>query len=125
LSAQLIPSVASSVVSATSSVVTAATASTPTPSLPTGPPEPRFNYLDINVTSLAGLQPHIVAPPIQLFQQQPQLKQYIKPAIERAIQEWIHPVVDRAIKIALTTCEQIVKKVRLFLLDIMLYCVGL
>ena len=30
--------------------------------------------------------------------------------MERAIQEWIHPVVDRSIKIALTTTEQTVKK---------------
>lgn len=45
-----------------------------------------------------------------LFQAHPQLKQFIRPAVERAVQEWIHPVVDRSIKIALTTCEQIVKK---------------
>jgi len=38
------------------------------------------------------------------------LKQFIRPAVERAIQEWIHPVVDRSIKIALTTSEQIVRK---------------
>lgn len=34
----------------------------------------------------------------------------MRQAVERAIQEWIHPVVDRSIKIALTTTEQIVKK---------------
>lgn len=48
---------------------------------------------------------------ITLFQQQPQLRQYVRPAIERAVQELIHPVVERSIKICLTTAEMIVKKV--------------
>lgn len=30
-----------------------------TPSLPTGPPEPRFNYMDISTTSIANIAPHI------------------------------------------------------------------
>jgi len=47
---------------------------------------------------------------LPLFQTHPHLKQFIRPAVERAIQEWIHPVVDRSIKIALTTSEQIVRK---------------
>lgn len=47
---------------------------------------------------------------LPLFQAHPQLKQYVRPAIERAIQEWIHPVVDRSIKIALTTSEQVIRK---------------
>ncbi len=48
---------------------------------------------------------------LALFQAHPQLKQFVRPAIERAVQELLPPVVDRSIKIALTTCEQIVKKV--------------
>lgn len=39
-----------------------------------------------------------------------QLKPLARTAVERAVQEWIAPVVDRAIKIALTTCEQLVRK---------------
>lgn len=39
------------------------------------------------------------------------LKQVVRPTIERTISELLHPVVERSIKIALTTCEQIVKKV--------------
>lgn len=76
-----------------------------------GIPEPRFNYLDVNVNSTSAFghkisfNPHII-----LFQSYPHLKQFVKPAIERSIQEWIHPVVDRSIKYALTTCEQIVRK---------------
>lgn len=34
----------------------------------------------------------------------------MRQAIERAVQELVHPVVDRSIKIAMTTCEQIVRK---------------
>lgn len=45
-----------------------------------------------------------------MFQAHPQLKQCVRQAIERAVQELVHPVVDRSIKIAMTTCEQIVRK---------------
>uniref|UniRef100_A0A667XSL9 CCR4-NOT transcription complex subunit 1 n=1 Tax=Myripristis murdjan TaxID=586833 RepID=A0A667XSL9_9TELE len=40
----------------------------------------------------------------------PQLKQCVRQSVERAVQELVHPVVDRSIKIAMTTCEQIVRK---------------
>ena len=49
---------------------------------------------------------------IPLFQQNPHLKQFVRPSIERAVQELVHPVVERSIKICLTTAEMIVKKVR-------------
>ncbi|XP_014599936.1 PREDICTED: CCR4-NOT transcription complex subunit 1 isoform X2 [Polistes canadensis] len=82
-----------------------------TPSLPTGPPEPRFSYMDISVTGITNISQHIaINNQLPLFQTHPHLKQFIRPAVERAIQEWIHPVVDRSIKIALTTSEQIVRK---------------
>lgn len=48
---------------------------------------------------------------INLFQTHPHLKQIVRPSIERAITEWIVPVVDRSVKIAITTSDQIVKKV--------------
>ncbi|XP_039763279.1 CCR4-NOT transcription complex subunit 1 isoform X3 [Pararge aegeria] len=76
-----------------------------------GLPEPRFNYLDVNVSSTSAFGHKIIFNPhIILFQNYPHLKQFVKPAIERSIQEWIHPVVDRSIKYALTTCEQIIRK---------------
>ncbi|MEQ2171039.1 hypothetical protein GOODEAATRI_006568, partial [Goodea atripinnis] len=40
----------------------------------------------------------------------PQLKQCVRQSVERAVQELVHPVVDRSIKIAMTTCEQIIRK---------------
>jgi hypothetical protein len=45
------------------------------------------------------------------FKEHPQLIQLIKLSIEKSVNEWISPVIERAIKIAVTTCEQIVKKV--------------
>lgn len=45
-----------------------------------------------------------------LFHSHPHLKQFVRPAVEGAIQEWLNPVVERSIKIALITSKQIVKK---------------
>ncbi|XP_037672112.1 CCR4-NOT transcription complex subunit 1 isoform X3 [Choloepus didactylus] len=90
---------------------TATTPATSTTCTATVPPQPQYSYHDINVYSLAGLAPHITLnPTIPLFQAHPQLKQCVRQAIERAVQELVHPVVDRSIKIAMTTCEQIVRK---------------
>ncbi|XP_065914765.1 CCR4-NOT transcription complex subunit 1-like isoform X2 [Dysidea avara] len=78
---------------------------------PAPPPQPRFHFDDINITSIAGLSQHIqVNPQIVLLQQFPQLKQMVRPAIEKAVQDLLAPVVERSIKIALTTAENIVKK---------------
>lgn len=49
-------------------------------------------------------------PQIPLLQAHPQLKQCVRQSVERAVQELVHPVVDRSIKIAMTTCEQIIRK---------------
>ncbi|XP_070307319.1 CCR4-NOT transcription complex subunit 1 isoform X11 [Odocoileus virginianus] len=90
---------------------TSTTPATSTTCAATVPPQPQYSYHDINVYSLAGLAPHITLnPTIPLFQAHPQLKQCVRQAIERAVQELVHPVVDRSIKIAMTTCEQIVRK---------------
>lgn len=35
--------------------------------------------------------------------------------IERSIQDWLTPVVDRSVKVAATTTENIVKKVCVFI----------
>ncbi|XP_061100268.1 CCR4-NOT transcription complex subunit 1 isoform X5 [Conger conger] len=87
------------------------TPATTTTCTATGPPTPQFSYHDINVYALAGLAPHInINVNIPLLQAHPQLKQCVRQSIERAVQELVHPVVDRSIKIAMTTCEQIVRK---------------
>uniref|UniRef100_A0A8C7Z8Z2 CCR4-NOT transcription complex subunit 1 n=1 Tax=Oryzias sinensis TaxID=183150 RepID=A0A8C7Z8Z2_9TELE len=86
-------------------------AATTTTCTTTGPPTPQFSYHDIHVYSLSGLAPHInVNVNIPLLQAHPQLKQCVRQSVERAVQELVHPVVDRSIKIAMTTCEQIIRK---------------
>merc|ERR1719166_668056 len=75
------------------------------------PVEPKFHFLEINTSNLSGLVPHItVEQRLPLLKEHPEFNQLIKLAIEKSVQEWISPVIERAIKIAITTCEQIVKK---------------
>ncbi|ESO03541.1 hypothetical protein HELRODRAFT_157038 [Helobdella robusta] len=76
------------------------------------PQMPQYGYNEINALTLTGLSHHIVInePAISLFHLQPQLKQYVRPAIERAVQELLSPAIERAITIALKTSEIIVKK---------------
>merc|ERR1719209_431942 len=85
-----------------------------TPAAPvavTRPVEPKFHFLEINTSNLSGLVPHItVEQRLPLLKEHPEFNQLIKLAIEKSVQEWISPVIERAIKIAITTCEQIVKK---------------
>ncbi|XP_055592408.1 CCR4-NOT transcription complex subunit 1 [Uranotaenia lowii] len=76
-----------------------------------GPPEPRFHYSDINITSFACINQHVTySPNIALLHTHPHLKQIIKTALERTITDWITPVVERSVKIASKTCEQIIRK---------------
>ena len=73
----------------------------------------QFSYDDLNVLSMSGLTPHItINENLGFILSNPNLKQLVQPAIEKAIQDLLMPVVERSIKVALTTCEQIVKKVR-------------
>ncbi|XP_061780576.1 CCR4-NOT transcription complex subunit 1 isoform X14 [Nerophis lumbriciformis] len=95
----------------TSSAPPSTPSATTTTCTTTGPPTPQFSYHDINVYALAGLAPHInINANIPLLQAHPQLKQCVRQSVERAVQELVHPVVDRSIKIAMTTCEQIIRK---------------
>jgi len=59
---------------------------------------------------LFALTPVVVTSQLPLLQSQPHLKACVRAAVERAVQETTQPAVERSIKIALTTCEQIVKK---------------
>ncbi|XP_064610278.1 CCR4-NOT transcription complex subunit 1-like isoform X2 [Liolophura sinensis] len=90
-------------------VTVGGSASTSTPSVSL-PPQPQFDFNDIVTSSLSGLAPHIIVSDHPLWQANPQLKLSVKAAVERSVQELLPPVVERAIKIALNTCEQIVKK---------------
>ena len=57
------------------------------------------------------LEPSLYHLQLGLFQAHPQMRQFVRQCIERSVQELLPPVVERSIKIGLTTCEQIVKKV--------------
>ena len=75
------------------------------------PVEPKFHFTDINTSNLNGIVPHIsIDSRLTMFKEQPDMVQLIKISIEKSIQEWATPVIERANKIALTTTEQIVKK---------------
>jgi len=91
---------------------TPAPVSTPTPTLaPTNPPEPRFSYVALNTANITSINPLItINSQLALFQAHPHLKAMVRPAIERAIAEWINPVVERSVKIAITTSDQVVRK---------------
>uniref|UniRef100_A0A915KW17 CCR4-NOT transcription complex subunit 1 n=1 Tax=Romanomermis culicivorax TaxID=13658 RepID=A0A915KW17_ROMCU len=74
----------------------------------------RFNYHDIYVNNFQGYQgliPHItVNASLPIFQLNPPLKHLVKPAVEHAVHELMMPVSDRAIKVAMTTTENVIKK---------------
>ncbi|CAL1280479.1 unnamed protein product [Larinioides sclopetarius] len=75
------------------------------------PPQPHFAYGDINIGNTAQIAQHLnINNTIPLFQTHSHLKQFVRVAIERAVQEWLAPVVERSVKISLATCEQIIKK---------------
>lgn len=70
-----------------------------------------FLFFFSPITGMTALQTHVtISPTIILFQTHPHLKPLVKISVERAVQEWIGPVVDRSIKIALQTCEHIIRK---------------
>lgn len=74
-------------------------------------PEPRFGYMDIQLANNAAFHSHItISPSLLLFQTQPSLKPLVRQSVERAVLEWISPVVERSSKIAMQTCEHIIRK---------------
>ncbi|CAG2231245.1 CNOT1 [Mytilus edulis] len=93
----------------TPTVPTTARGTTPT-TTPNLPPRPQFSY-DVNTANMATIgNLCTINDQIALFQANPQLKQLVKIAVEKSLQELLPPVVERTIKISLVTCEQIIKK---------------
>lgn len=82
--------------------------SPPQPIIPS-PGAHTFNYHEIPL-NIAQLVSFYNVPNVPLFQHSPTAKSLIKPAIERAITEWVAPVVERSMKISIITAEQIIKK---------------
>ncbi|KNC33754.1 hypothetical protein FF38_05850 [Lucilia cuprina] len=74
-------------------------------------PEPRYSYVDINVTNFQLIAQHVVlSPQVAFLHVNPNIKHLVLNAIERTITEWLQPVVDRCVRIAASTTEQIVRK---------------
>lgn len=76
----------------------------------TGPSEPRYTLNEIglqnfnaSITNLMVLSPSLVL-------LHPQLKTYVRGALEKTIQDWVGPVVDRSVKISIKTTESIIRK---------------
>lgn len=81
----------------------------PGPSIPS-PGTHLYNYHDIQC-NLSSLSQHIVVPAnIAIFQMQPQLTGIVRRAIEKAVSEWINPIVERSVKISIITAEKIIRK---------------
>jgi CCR4-NOT transcription complex subunit 1 len=82
-----------------------------TPTLPTNAPDPKFAFMDIDTSNLAALLLNItINKQLPLLISNPHLKTFIHTSIENAIQDLVHPVVDRSIKYTINACEQIIKK---------------
>ncbi|BFZ13285.1 hypothetical protein BsWGS_16323 [Bradybaena similaris] len=74
--------------------------------------QPKFSIHDINTSSLtAFLQQHIIASEqVMYVQTNLPLRNSVIGAIESTMQDFVGPITDRAIKVAVATTEQIVKK---------------
>lgn len=79
--------------------------------VPAAAPEPRFQYNDIQPNNIGNLAQHIIfSPNVAIIHAHPQLKQLVRTAIERSISDWLSPVIERSVRIATTTSEQIMRK---------------
>uniref|UniRef100_T1GJ19 CCR4-Not complex component Not1 C-terminal domain-containing protein n=1 Tax=Megaselia scalaris TaxID=36166 RepID=T1GJ19_MEGSC len=76
------------------------------------PPEPKFSYIDLVINNYNSLSQYLVINPaaIGILANNPALKHTLTTAIERTITEWLQPLVDRSVRIAVQTTEQIVRK---------------
>lgn len=67
--------------------------------------------MEVDTTNLSALLTHtVINNQIPLLQAHPNLRPFVKPAIEKGITDLIHPVVDRSVKYTVNACESVVKK---------------
>ena len=75
--------------------------------------EKLFSYNDINVTNLRGLEQHISLnsiPNMPELSNVSQVKNMVRAAIEVAVQDVLAVVMERSVRIALSTAETLIKK---------------
>lgn len=76
----------------------------------TGPSEPRYSLNDIVLQNFAqSISNHMVLSST-LVLLHPQLKPIVRASLEKTIQDWVGPVVDRSVKISIKTTESIMRK---------------
>lgn len=76
------------------------------------PPEPKFSYIELVINNYNSLSQYLVInhSSLGILGNNPAVKHTLTTAIERTITEWLQPLVDRSVRIAVQTTEQIVRK---------------
>ncbi|XP_065187096.1 CCR4-NOT transcription complex subunit 1-like isoform X2 [Sycon ciliatum] len=75
------------------------------------PPSARFAYSDVNSTTFQNMAQYLtISDDTPLFSSHATFKGFVRPAVTQAVNELMTPVVERSIKIAIATTEQIVRK---------------
>lgn len=79
-------------------------------SFATGPSEPRYSLNDIMLQNCTQSVSNHMVLSSALVLLHPQLKPIVRAALEKTIQDWVGPVVDRSVKISVKTTESIIRK---------------
>lgn len=65
----------------------------------------------MDITNLNSVLSHVtVNSQVPLLQAHPHLKQFVRPAVDKAITELLTPIVDRSVKYTVNACESLIKK---------------
>lgn len=79
-------------------------------SFATGPSEPRYQLNEIGLQNFSANIGNLMVLSSTLVLLHPQLKSIVRTALEKTIQDWVGPVVDRSVKISIKTTESIIRK---------------
>lgn len=92
------------------SAMSASPANSQNEAFATGPSEPRYQLNEIGLQNFSAsiLNLMVLSPTLVLLH--PQLKTIVRSALEKTIQDWVGPVVDRSVKISIKTTESIIRK---------------
>lgn len=76
----------------------------------TGPSEPRYSLNDIVIQNFSQSISAQMVLSSTLVLLHPQLKTIVRGALEKTVQDWVGPVVDRSVKISVKTSEAMIRK---------------